>query len=105
VLVTVTNTVSKHPTDLYRFLKQDALTHIQFNLVVERVVHSEEKVHGLTFAQPGKGNRPSPQIELSWVRYCCTLGIAGLVQRNHTCRLFRRIYRSGVFALAWALPM
>ncbi|MET0660548.1 MAG: anaerobic sulfatase maturase [Steroidobacteraceae bacterium] len=54
VLVTVTNEVSKHPKEIYRFLKQQGITHIQFNPVVERVASGKEQVIGLTFAQPGK---------------------------------------------------
>ena len=54
VLVTVTNEVSKHPKEIYRFLKHHGLTHIQFNPVVERVANSNEQAIGLTFAQPGK---------------------------------------------------
>lgn len=54
VLVTVTNNVAKHPLDVYRFLKAQNITHVQFNPVVERIPNSDEQVLGLTFAQPCK---------------------------------------------------
>jgi len=60
VLVTVTDEVSRHPLKVYEFLRQNGLTHIQFNPVVERVASSQERVVGLTFAQPGKAS-PSTQ--------------------------------------------
>jgi uncharacterized protein len=60
VLVTVTEAVSRHPLKVYQFLKENGITHVQFNPVVERVANSQEQVLGLTFAQPG-GHRLSVQ--------------------------------------------
>lgn len=54
VLVTVTNEVSRHPKEIYRFLKEQGITHVQFNPVVERVASGKDQLIGLTFAQPGK---------------------------------------------------
>lgn len=54
VLVTVTSNVAKHPLEVYRFLKAQNITHVQFNPVVERMPNNDEQVLGLTFAQPGK---------------------------------------------------
>ncbi len=53
VLVTVTNEVSRHPLEVYRFLKEHGLHHVQFNPVVERVASDSERGAGLTFAEPG----------------------------------------------------
>jgi uncharacterized protein len=60
VLVTVTEAVSRHPLKVYQFLRENGITHVQFNPVVERVANSQEQVLGLTFAQPG-GHRLSVQ--------------------------------------------
>lgn len=65
VLVTVTSDVSKHPLEIYRFLKQHGVTHIQFNPVVERVASAEEHVIGLTFAQPGKVEWSAPRSQVT----------------------------------------
>lgn len=54
VLVTVTDEVSRHPKRVYEFLRDNGLTHVQFNPVVERIACSREKAAGLTFTQPGK---------------------------------------------------
>jgi uncharacterized protein len=59
VLVTVTDAVSKHPKEVYEFLRRNGLRHVQFNPVVERLPSSQEKAAGLTFTQPGKANVPS----------------------------------------------
>ena len=61
VLVTVTDEVSRHPGKVYEFLRQNGLTHVQFNPVVERLLSSQEKADGLTFTQPGKASVSSPQ--------------------------------------------
>lgn len=60
VLVTVTDAVSKHPKQVYEFLKQNGLRHVQFNPVVERLPTSREKAGGLTFTQPGKATTTPP---------------------------------------------
>jgi uncharacterized protein len=65
VLVTVSRRVCEHPKDVYRFLKQHGLTHVQFNPVVERTAQGEEKGLGLTFAQPGKRSLPTSQVDVS----------------------------------------
>lgn len=65
VLVTVTNEVSKHPQQIYQFLKQNGLTHVQFNPVVERIANSHEQVVGLTFAQPGKTSLSTQSAQVS----------------------------------------
>ncbi|HMM78231.1 MAG TPA: anaerobic sulfatase maturase [Gammaproteobacteria bacterium] len=65
VLVTVTNEVSRHPKQIYRFLKQNGLTHVQFNPVVERIARDEERVKGFTFAQPGSGSRHASHAQVS----------------------------------------
>ena len=65
VLVTVTDEVSRHPLKVYEFLRQNGLTHIQFNPVVERVASSQEQVVGLTFAQPGKASPPTQGTQVS----------------------------------------
>jgi uncharacterized protein len=64
VLVTVSNEISRHPLEVYRFLKSHGLTHIQFNPVVERVAGGQEHAGGLTFAQPGKSTltAATPQV-------------------------------------------
>lgn len=54
VLVTVTEVVSRHPLEVYRFLKENELSHVQFNPVVERVADGDDRIRGLTFAQAGK---------------------------------------------------
>lgn len=54
VLVTVSNEVSRHPLEVYRFLRDNGLTHVQFNPVVERTAGAQAKASGLTFAQPGE---------------------------------------------------
>jgi len=54
VLVTVTDTVSRHPREVYDFLRSNGLTHVQFNPVVERVAGARAKATGLTFSEPGE---------------------------------------------------
>ena len=65
VLVTVSNEVAKQPKEVYRFLKENTLMHIQFNPVVERVASGNDQVIGLTFAHPGKTRTSSPRMEVS----------------------------------------
>ena len=65
VLVTVTKEVSKHPQEVYRFLKGQGVTHIQFNPVVERIAKGADRELGLTFAQPGGGGLMSQTAQLS----------------------------------------
>ena len=65
VLVTVTHEVSRHPKEVYDFLKEQGLTHIQFNPVVERTAGADEQVLGLTFAQPGKISLSTPTPRVS----------------------------------------
>lgn len=62
--MTVTYEVCRHPQKVYRFLKQQGLTHIQFNPVVERTASDRERTIGLTFAQPGKEgwSAQTPQV-------------------------------------------
>jgi uncharacterized protein len=64
VLVTVSHEVSQHPKEVYRFLKEQGLTHIQFNPVVERIPSSQEEEAGLTFAQPNS-HRTAPHTQVS----------------------------------------
>ena len=59
VLVTVSQAVAQQPLAVYRFLKQQGVTHIQFNPVVERAPTSEDVSIGLTFAEPPKVGRVS----------------------------------------------
>jgi uncharacterized protein len=65
VLVTVSHEVSQHPLEVYRFLKAQGLTHIQFNPVVEHIPSAQEQQIGLTFAQPGNGCSSATQIQVS----------------------------------------
>lgn len=51
VLVTVTDEVSRHPLEVHHFLKQQRITHVQFNPVVERIAGGRDQSLGLTFAQ------------------------------------------------------
>lgn len=63
VLVTVTDLVSRHPLEVYRFLRENELRHVQFNPVVERVAGSDDRNRGLTFAQAGKtATAQTPQV-------------------------------------------
>jgi len=62
VLVTVTNNVAKHAKEVYQFLKDQNITHVQFNPVVERLPSNDEQVIGLTFAKPG-GINLSRQVQ------------------------------------------
>ncbi|PIW62518.1 anaerobic sulfatase maturase [Shewanella sp. CG12_big_fil_rev_8_21_14_0_65_47_15] len=54
VLVTVTSSVAEQPLAVYQFLKQQGVTHIQFNPVVERIPSNDDLALGLTFATPPK---------------------------------------------------
>jgi uncharacterized protein len=65
VLVTVSNEVSKHPKEVYQFLKEQNFTHIQFNPVVERIANNDEQVIGLTFAKPGKTSTSTPRMQVT----------------------------------------
>lgn len=65
VLVTVSNEVSKHPKEVYQFLKAQNFTHIQFNPVVERIANNDEQVIGLTFAKPGKTSTSTPRMQVT----------------------------------------
>jgi uncharacterized protein len=65
VLVTVTAEVAKHPAAVYRFLKKQGATHIQFNPVVERVPDPAEHTVGLTFGKPGHTGRSLPRQVLA----------------------------------------
>jgi uncharacterized protein len=69
VLVTVTDAVSRQPLQVYRFLKQHGLTHVQFNPVVERVAGAVDRQRGLTFGQPDTAaSRSSSQVSAHSVR-------------------------------------
>lgn len=52
VLVTVSAQNVNAPLEVYRFLKEQGVRHMQFNPVVERVPTSGEQVIGLHFARP-----------------------------------------------------
>jgi uncharacterized protein len=65
VLVTVTDQVSRHPLEVYRFLKQQGFSHVQFNPVVERVAAGRDQAIGLTFAQPGKSSASESEVRVS----------------------------------------
>jgi uncharacterized protein len=65
VLVTVSNEVAQHPREVYQFLKEQELTHVQFNPVVERAASNDEHVIGLSFAQPGKASQSSPRMQVT----------------------------------------
>jgi uncharacterized protein len=52
VLVTVAREVAQYPLEIYRFLKEQGVRHIQFNPVVERAPLVQEVRIGLTFAAP-----------------------------------------------------
>jgi uncharacterized protein len=67
VLVTVTDEVSRHPLEVYRFLRHNGFNHVQFNPVVERVAGTREQAVGLTFAQPGRSD-PGAQVSPYSVR-------------------------------------
>ena len=60
VLVTVTNAVASHPDEVYRFIRREGITHVQFNPVVERAPDQNEHAIGLTFARPGQVSRSRP---------------------------------------------
>lgn len=60
VLVTVSHEVSLQPLQVYRFLKEQGVTHIQFNPVVERKPAAQEQVIGLHFSRPPKLSRVRP---------------------------------------------
>jgi uncharacterized protein len=69
VLVTVTDAVSRQPLQVYRFLKQHGLTHVQFNPVVERVAGAVDRQRGLTFGQPDTAaSHSSSQVSAHSVR-------------------------------------
>ncbi len=57
VLVTVNSLVAKHPLHVYEFLKQQGVTHMQFNPVVERRPSEADTAIGLTFAEPPKSGQ------------------------------------------------
>ena len=59
VLVTVSATVAQQPLAVYRFLKQQGVTHIQFNPVVERAPAGGDVSRGLSFAEPPRLGRVS----------------------------------------------
>lgn len=65
VLVTVTSAVAKQPLQLYRFLKQQGIAHVQFNPVVERLPDRAEHAVSLTFAQPGKVSHSQPRLAMA----------------------------------------
>lgn len=65
VLVTVTREVSRHPLEVYRFLRHHALTHVQFNPVVERIAGPAAAGAGLTFAQPAPAGGTTEAGEVS----------------------------------------
>lgn len=52
VLVTVARDVARYPLDIYRFLKEEGVTYMQFNPVVERLPCAPEIDQGLHFATP-----------------------------------------------------
>lgn len=52
VLVTVARETTRAPLEVYRFLKDAGVRHIQFNPVVERAPTSPDKVRGQHFATP-----------------------------------------------------
>jgi uncharacterized protein len=54
VLVTVSRQNSREPLAVYRFLREQGVTHIQFNPVVERIPQPKEQVIGLHFSRPPK---------------------------------------------------
>ncbi|MGF6775539.1 anaerobic sulfatase maturase [Paraburkholderia sp. GAS334] len=57
VLVTVARDVAKYPLEIYRFLKESGVRHIQFNPVVERAPRPQEIRFGLSHAIPPKLSR------------------------------------------------
>jgi len=59
-LVTVTNAVASHPDAVYRFIRREGITHVQFNPVVERAPDQNEHAIGLTFARPGQVSHSRP---------------------------------------------
>ncbi|GAB2514196.1 anaerobic sulfatase maturase [Pseudoxanthomonas sangjuensis] len=52
VLVTVSREASRQPLEVYRFLKEQGVRHIQFNPVVERLPTPADRQRGQTFATP-----------------------------------------------------
>ncbi|MFA9215926.1 MAG: anaerobic sulfatase maturase [Sphingomonadaceae bacterium] len=65
VLVTVTQQVAQQPLQVYRFLTQQGVRHIQFNPVVERLPERSEHAVSLTFAQPGKVSHSQPRLAMA----------------------------------------
>ena len=65
VLVTVSHEVSQQPLEVYRFLKEQGVTHIQFNPVVERVPAPREQVIGLHFSRPPELSASGKKIQLA----------------------------------------
>jgi uncharacterized protein len=65
VLVTVTDRVARHPREVYRFLRDEGIRHIQFNPVVERLPDRAEHAIGLTFAKPGQVSQSTPRLALA----------------------------------------
>lgn len=65
VLVTVTEQVARQPLQVYRFLREQGIAHIQFNPVVERLPDRGEHAIGLTFAQPGKVSHSQPRLAMA----------------------------------------
>lgn len=59
VLVTVTSSVARHPKEVYQFLKEQGITHVQFNPVVERMPTTADQAVGLAFATPPKPGKLS----------------------------------------------
>lgn len=60
VLVTVARESARYPLEIYRFLKDCGVRHLQFNPVVERAPRHHEIRIGLTYATPPKLSRHGP---------------------------------------------
>jgi len=67
VLVTVARETARHPLDVYRFLKDAGVRHIQFNPVVERSPTPSDAARGQHFATPPElrlRDRQAPQASV-----------------------------------------
>ncbi len=66
VLSCVNNVSSKHPLEVYRFLKNNGVRFIQFIPIVERQPDEQDKKLGLSLSAPPKLKRTSNQNLTSW---------------------------------------
>jgi len=65
VLACVTRETSKHPLEVYRFLKNEGIEFIQFTPVVERMSDACSVQHGLRLAGPAMLDKQAQQTEVT----------------------------------------